>query len=757
MIDPNKPDYGNTPASSRRPAFAYAPANRQAAPAVTIVTPFYNEGPIFHETARSVFHQSFQQWEWIIVNDASTDAAAVEILGAYRVKDPRVRVIDQPVNQGPSAARNVGFRLAAAGYVVKLDSDDLLEPTALEKWLWYLESHPMCAFVNGFTVGFGAEAYLSRKGFHDGPEFLDRNLVGVTGMIRRDVHRAVGGFDESIREGFEDWEFWIRCASAGVWGGTLPEFLDWYRRRPSHADRWKTWDRGDKERQFGAELRRRFPQLGSRTFPRITVPEPRAHEPVADELPCENVLAKKTRRVLMILPWLAMGGADKFTLELLQHLTQRGWEVTVATTLVGTDAWHAEFSRHTPDTFLLHRFLRLVDYPRFLRYLIQSRQVDAVFLSNSVFGYLLLPYLRAHFPHVTFLDFCHMEEEWRNGGYPRLAVEYQEQLDLNIVSSEYLKRWMIDGGADPDRIHVCYTGVDPDVWRPDAHTRSAVRQELRVDEQVPVILYAGRICPQKQPRVFGDTMLRLHRQRIPFVAIVAGDGPDLGRLRAFAHQHDLDRSVRVLGAVSNQRVNELMKGADLFFLPSEWEGVALSIYEAMACGVAVVGADVGGQRELVTPECGILIAKGNAPQEVDEYARVLAELLGNPGELARMGVAGRARVSAGFRLDEMGRNMVAEFECALRLHDTQPRPVSSLTFGRACASQAVEYVRVARLASSLDGELGSLVGVAGWRRRAYVVCRRLYAPLYRRGLARGGAWYLPLAERIKGALLRATR
>ena len=103
-----------------------------------------------------------------------------------------------------------------------------------------------------------------------------------------------------------------------------------------------------------------------------------------------------------------------------------------------------------------------------------------------------------------------------------------------------------------------------------------------------------------------------------------------------------------------------MKSADLFFLPSEWEGVAVSIYEAMACGVAVVGADVGGQRELVTPECGVLIAKGNAQHEVDAYARVLAELLANPSELKKMGAAGRARVSAGFQLDEMGQNMGGE-------------------------------------------------------------------------------------------------
>ncbi len=114
MIDPNKPDYGNTPASSGRPAFLYSPGNPRAVPHVTIVTPFYNEGPVFHETAESVFRQSFQQWEWIIVNDASSDATALEILNLYRLKDPRVRVVDQPVNQGPSAARNAAFRLAAA-------------------------------------------------------------------------------------------------------------------------------------------------------------------------------------------------------------------------------------------------------------------------------------------------------------------------------------------------------------------------------------------------------------------------------------------------------------------------------------------------------------------------------------------------------------------------------------------------------------------------------------------------------------------
>jgi hypothetical protein len=68
-MDERKPDYSNTPASGRRPHFGYAPLDPDAPPAVSLVTPFFNTGPIFNETAESVFRQSLQQWEWIIVDD----------------------------------------------------------------------------------------------------------------------------------------------------------------------------------------------------------------------------------------------------------------------------------------------------------------------------------------------------------------------------------------------------------------------------------------------------------------------------------------------------------------------------------------------------------------------------------------------------------------------------------------------------------------------------------------------------------------
>jgi glycosyltransferase involved in cell wall biosynthesis len=662
------------------------------------------------------------------------------------------------------AARNDGFRAARASYVVQLDGDDLLEPTAIEKWFWFLESYPEYAFVKGFSVGFGAQEYLWDQGFHSGTAFLDSNRVDPTCMIRTAVHRAVGGYDETIRAGFEDWDFWLRCASAGHWGGTVPEFLDWYRRRPSHTDRWPTWDEGDRQKAFRGGLRQRYPHLWRGGFPKVETRFHMPHDTVPDDLPCENTLARRegARRVVMIVPWLTMGGSDKFNLDLVQRLTARGWEVTIATTFYGDHGWLPRFTRHTPDVFVLERFVRLVDFPRVLRYLIRSRQADVVLISNSEQAYLLLPYLRAHCPRVTFMDFCHMEEEyWKNGGYPRMAVVHQESLDLNVVASEHLKTWMVEQGADSERIAVCHTNIDTDTWRPDPTVRDAVRRELGVGDAVPLILFAGRIVEQKQPRVFAQTMLRLHKRGASFVALVAGDGPDLAWLRSFVARQNLGEYVYFLGSVSNERIRQLMATVDVFFLPSMWEGIALSMYEAMACGIAIVGADVGGQRELVTPECGVLVARGEEDAEVERYATALGELLENPELRRAMGQAARRRVHAHFRLQQMGEQMVALLQEGRRLHAESPRPSLSLGLGRACATQAVEYVRLSRLADRLWAEHNTTDRTwaqrngRSWRVRLYLALYRWHEPQYRWYTKRGWTWVTPIRETVKAILLRS--
>lgn len=724
MIDPRTPDFSNTPVADKRPAFAYAPraaaAQLQSAnavtspvgtlrpdteappipPLVTITTAFFNTGEVFRETARCVFAQSLQAWEWIIVNDGSSNPEALALLDEFRHIDPRVRVVDHPENRGLSAARNTGFREARTPYVYQLDSDDLIEPTAVEKCLWYMHTHPEAGFVATNVVGFQAQEYLWDKGFHNGAAFLKENLATPMGIVRRAVFDEVGEYDETNRGGMEDWEFWLRCAAHGHWGTTIPEYLAWYRRREQHWDTWANMRAEEHRRAFHDELLAKYePALTGpgKRFPHIPRRPRLPFEDVRVEPGLANPLAKAAPRLLLIVPWLTLGGADKFNVAMVRELVSRGWEVTVATTLAGDNSWLPEFTSLTPDVFVTPHFLHETDVPAFLRYLIESRSPDAVMVSNSEMGYHLLPYLRAHCPEPAYLDLSHMEEPWwKNGGHPRYGAGSQALLDLNIVVSDHLKAWQVARGADPEGIEVCYVSACEDSrhWRRDAEARARVREGLGISADQPVILYAGRIVEQKRPRVFAQAVHEIVRQGLDFTCLVAGDGPDMGWLRWYINENGLSERVRLLGAVPHAQMHELMSAADIFFLPSMWEGIAISIYEAMSMELAVVGADVGGQRELVTPDCGVLVPRhADEQHEVAEYAAALASTLADPAEGRAMGKRGRERIRDAFEPRHMGERIADLLALAQRRRDERPRLPVDPAFGVECAVRGLEYLR----------------------------------------------------------------
>lgn len=708
MIDPRDPNFESTPVAHDRATFAYAPEGARSGfkPAVTIVTPYYNVGPIVHETARNVLGQSIQNFEWIIVNDASTRHQGE--LDRYREmakRDPRVRVIDHRHNHGLSAARNTGVNAARSEYVFFIDGDDLIEPTTVEKCLLTLVCNPEFAFSHGWSVGFGGQTYLWDKGFHNAAAFLEENLTTATGMVRRSVHRSIGGFDETIRGGMEDWEYWLRAAEHGHWGCTIPEHLDWYRRRPHQHSDWVNLASQSAREQFLERMRAKFPKIYSGEFPS---PARRWHMPfddIAERLDISNPLSKSKPRLMMIVPWLRLGGADRFNLDLIRYVTGAGWEVTIAATLDG-HPWLADFARLTPDVFMLNNYAQPTHGPALLRYLIESRRPDVVMVTNSELGYLLLPYLRSHCPEPAYVDFNHMEEpHWHNGGHPRSGVAQQEQLDLNVVVSEHLKRWMVARGADAGRVEVCHINADAEVFRPDPAKRDAMRQELGIGRTENVILYAARLCAQKQPHVFAAAIEKLAERREDFVALVAGDGELEGEMVAELERRGLLASGRVrrLGSVPAARMPALFAACDIFFLPSLWEGIAMSFYEAMASGLTIVGADVGGQRELVTPECGVLLKRpdDDADLEASRYARVLDDLLSDPARMKSLGRNARRRIQSHFLLSNMGRRMLDLFEEARRNHRERPRQTICHGSAREIAAQGVESVRVHQLSDYL--------------------------------------------------------
>jgi glycosyltransferase involved in cell wall biosynthesis len=170
----------------------------------------------------------------VVVDDGSTERDTADALAA--AAGPDLRVV-RSENRGLSAARNLGIAHARGKYISCLDADDMFEPEWLERGVARLEADPVLGFVSHWLEAFGDEHGAWTPGRSDLTALLDQNVFNGAALFRRELVDVVGGFDESMRDGCEDWEFWIRVMTAGHRGATVPAVLYRYRRRPESMSR----------------------------------------------------------------------------------------------------------------------------------------------------------------------------------------------------------------------------------------------------------------------------------------------------------------------------------------------------------------------------------------------------------------------------------------------------------------------------------------------------------------------------------------
>jgi len=364
---------------------------------------------------------------------------------------------------------------------------------------------------------------------------------------------------------------------------------------------------------------------------------------------------KKQPRLLIIIPWMVMGGAERFLLNTMDKLLENGWEISILCTSPSENNWKSEFEKRSDKIVNLPDILTVKHYVRFIRYWIDRFDFDAIMLQGSIEGYRLLPVIRHLYPKIPIFDYLHfVTPDWMDGGFPRLSVIYQDCLDMSITSCEQVKQWMAAAGVDENRLRVCPIGVDHSKWKLDLALRKITRQNYGFREKEVVIIYAARLEAQKQPLIFAETMKLLSTQDVEFQAIVAGDGSLKETLKDYISKNKLENRIRLIGSVSQEQMQALLNAGDIFFLPSQNEGISAAIYEAMSTGLPVVAADVGGQAELVTTDCGFLLPFIPVEQQPEAYATVLKDLIGDCNLLMNMKQAGRERIINGFTLQQSG-------------------------------------------------------------------------------------------------------
>ena len=421
------------------------------------------------------------------------------------------------------------------------------------------------------------------------------------------------------------------------------------------------------------------------------------------------------RSVLILISCLPMGGACKFILDVAGQLKSRGYRVMVATTLYSThnpNPWLDELLKIIPDVFVLPN-VRPTEVPRLIVHLARSRGCGRVIISHSMLGYQLLPWLRRQLPDVSFLDYTHIEyeSEYPNGGYAQRSVSNQALLDISMVSSRHLRDWMTAAGAEADNLRVCSTNIDTEKWTPDPKAREEDRRTLGIAPGTALILYPCRIAEQKRPELMCNIVAGLRRvTTVPFIVLVAGDGPLMSPLKKFVQDQNLGDCVLMPGAVSLERVARLHNAADIFLLPSFIEGIALALFEAMALESVPVVADVGGQRELVTSDCGYLVPLGEPAEELRAYISALKNLLENPVERQSMATASRKRIQNHFRLSQMTTTFISTMHEAGHRLKRRPVPLPDERICREIATLAIDHVRVQQ-DLNINREMGELLQV----------------------------------------------
>lgn len=207
------------------------------------------------------------------------------------------------------------------------------------------------------------------------------------------------------------------------------------------------------------------------------------------------------------------------------------------------------------------------------------------------------------------------------------------QADQVAVTTELMKEYAIENyGLSSAKVHVIPNYVLTDLFAPSNKGRQSGRR----------IIYVGRFAQQKNPLALLEAIRGLDVE-----LLMIGDGPQRRQLEEKAIRYGIN--IRFLGNRPHSELPKFLNQADLFVLPSYWEGHPKALLEAMACGLPVVGSDVPGIRELIEHrQTGFLC--GPSPEEI---RAAILEVLGDDHLKTRMGRLAREFVVENFSIDKI--------------------------------------------------------------------------------------------------------
>lgn len=627
-------------------------------PLLSVVIPCFNYGRYVEAAIDSVLGQTLKDVEVIVVDGGSTDGTTRELLS--RLDRPRTRVFLREGRHYVGSNRNFGVERAHGRYVCCLDADDTLNATYLEKAVYLLEGFAYdCVSTSLCFVGHSSGT-VDVVEFPDLEAMTHGNHMHTCAVFRRVLWtRSEGYVDTGVGAAHiaEDWDFWIQLAAEGARMRNLvgePLFNYTIHVGGSLSSGVGVRSIADQRRVI---LQRRARIVGPE---RMRMSRRQAERHLASAEP-GGALAHAMRCapgdgrpcLLIALPFLLVGGAERLLSSLAARFVADGWRVVVITT-VQQDAAHGDsvdwFTKHTAEVYRLPKFLHPHEWSSFVDYLVDSRRPDCLLLAGSRFVYERLAALRERCPSMAVVDLL-----FNTVGHVDSHREFRDQITVAIAENKEVERWFRDLGWPAARARCIASGIDTDAYRP-RQKDPALMASLGLPPDAFVVGYSGRMSDEKAPDVFLDIARSCASEpNVRFV--MTGAGPLAERIERDASTGGAAEVLRYLGKVDD--IESYLALYDALLLPSRFDGRPLVILEALAMGIPVIASRVGGLPDLIDEGRSGFLCE---PANVKDFALRVVELARNRARLTDMKRA--ARESALEHLDI--RRMYEGYRDALR-------------------------------------------------------------------------------------------
>lgn len=355
-------------------------------PLVSIITSYYNSNEFMWQTINCVLNQTFQSWEWIIVDDGSTNAEAIEYLEKVKKIDTRIKIYHKE-NGGLALGRDYAIKFSTTDYILPLDADDLIEPTYIETLYWTLETNKSASWTFTNSVGFGKYIYLSDVKF-DSEKMKTENHITATSLIRKNKILELGGYGLAKRYMNEDWYLWLRMLSDNQFPVQVGYYGFWYRRR---QDSLLSDINNEKKKEYIQKMQdiKEVADTIHKKVNAIIYPKDKKNNEKLEEnktFRLENlkdieILEKNKNAYLYILPYL---GTDK---KIYKEIKKQSKNKKIYVITMQNNGQSPYFYRQKYETFStvydLTTFIDSRYYINFIKYLTETRKIEKIFLSNT--------------------------------------------------------------------------------------------------------------------------------------------------------------------------------------------------------------------------------------------------------------------------------------------------------------------------------------------------------------------------------------